>query len=66
MKESQAIKNNNVIYRKKIKDNTHTKIIKLQKDYILLVKDIGIASKKFIRDQLLFPQFRVKLCDELW
>ena len=66
MKESQAIKNNNVIYRKKIKDNTHTKIIKLQKDYILLVKDIGIASKKFIRDRLLFPQFREKLCDELW
>ena len=66
MKESQAIKNNNVIHRKKIKDNTHRKIIKLWKDYILLVKDIGIASKKFMRDRFLFPQFRVKLCDELW
>ena len=37
-----------MIHRKKINDDTHTKIIKLQKDYILLVKDIDMSSKKFI------------------
>ena len=66
IKEPHAIKNNNVIHRKKINDNTHTKIIKLQKDYILLVKDIEISSKKFTFDRFLFPKFREKLCDELW
>ena len=65
IKESHAIKNNNAIHRKKIKDNTHTKIIKLQRDYILLVKDIEISSKKFICERFLYTKFRDKLTDDL-
>ena len=65
MKESHATENKNAIHRKKISDNTHTKIIKFQKDYILLVKDIEISSTKFICDQFLYPKFREKLSDEL-
>ena len=65
MKESHAIENKNAIHRKKINDNTHTKIIKFQKDYILLVKDIELSSTKFICDRLLYPKFREKLSDEL-
>ena len=52
--------------KKKINDNTHTKVIKLQKDYLLLVKDIETSSKKFICDRSLYPKFREKLFDELW
>ena len=65
IKESHAIKNNNAIHRKKINDNTYTKIIKLQRDYILLVKDIEISSKKFICERFLYTKFRDKLTDDL-
>ena len=34
-----------ILSKNKIYDNTHTKIIKLQKDYILLVKDIELSLK---------------------
>ena len=65
IKERHAIKNNNMIHRKKINGNTHTKILKLQKDYILLVKDIEMSSRKFICDRFLYPKFREKLSHEL-
>ena len=55
-----------MIHRKKINDDTHTKIIKLQKDYILLVKDIEMSCKKFICERFLYTKFRDKLSDELW
>ena len=34
-----------ILSKNKIYDNTHKKIIKLQKDYILLVKDIELSLK---------------------
>ena len=55
-----------MLHRKKINDDTHTKIIKLQKDYILLVKVGEMSSKKFIYDRVLYSKFRDKLSDELW
>ena len=55
-----------MIHRKKINNDTHTKIIKLQKDYILLVKDINISSKKIIYERFLYTKFRDQQSDELW
>ena len=55
-----------MINRKKINDDTHTKIIKLQKDYILLVKDINISSKRIIYERFLYTKFRDQQSDELW
>ena len=44
-------------------DNTHTKIIKLQEDYILLVKDIELSLKIYIWT-ILYPKFKGKLYEE--
>ena len=55
-----------MIHRKKINDDTHAKIIKLRKDYILLLKDIEISSKKCICQRFLCTKFRYKLADEFW
>ena len=54
-----------MIHRKKINDDTHAKIIKLRKDYILLLKDIEISSKICICQRFLYTKFRDKLSDEL-
>ena len=53
-----------IFSKNKIYDNTDTKIIKLQKDYIRLVKDIEIPLKKFIQERFLYPKFKSKQYDE--
>ena len=53
-----------ILSKNKVYDNTHTKIIKLQKGYILLVKDIEIPLKKFIYERFLYPKFKGKRYDE--
>ena len=39
-----------MIHRKKITDSIHIKIIKLQKEYILLGRDTEISIKKFMKN----------------
>ena len=39
-----------MIHRKKINDSIHIKIIKLQKEYILLARDTEISLKKFMKN----------------
>ena len=51
IKESHAIKDNNIVHRKKIKDSTHARI--------------NISSEKVIHEQFLYPKFKDKLSDEL-
>ena len=53
-----------MIHRKKINDNIHIKIIKLQKDYILLARDTEISIKKFTYEKFLYQKFRGMLFDK--
>ena len=50
---SHAIKDDNIVHRKKIKDSTNTKI------------NNNISSEKVIHEQFLYPKFKDKLSDEL-
>ena len=53
-----------MIHRKKTNDNIHIKIIKLQKDYILLARDTEISIKKFTYEKFLYQKFRGMLFDK--
>ena len=53
-----------MIHRKKINDDIHKKIIKLQKDHILLARDTEISIKKFIYEKCLYQKFTGKLFDK--
>ena len=55
--KSHSIKDNSITHRKKTNDNTNIKIGKLQKDYIPLVKDNDMSSKKFIYERFLHLKF---------
>ena len=69
LKKHRKSMKSSVISRKELNDNinnidnTPTKIVKinkiinLQKDYILLLRDIEISLKKFIYERFLYPKF---------
>ena len=53
IKESHAIKDNNIIHRKKINDNIQAKV------------NNNISSEKVVHEQFLYPKFKDKLSNEL-